>query len=179
MKYTLESHDVFNWLATNPMSEKDISILVRYAVHKLVDDNGMSYEDARATVSEMTKRALSSEESDALHAKQREFRSVWEDRVKAVAPNVCLSVYPDGIDYPETESEHHQVSAFLDEVAVEGTYEVWSSWENVFIERVINPSWLDLCAVLENQMRITDDYHHQFLEGFNVKDGRLELSTGS
>ena len=73
----------------------------------------------------------------------------------------------------------------LDGIAVEGKV-IFINDESDILYRskiAINPTWLQVCVIANDMIRVTDDHHHVYLEGIREVQGSngqiYELIMGS
>lgn len=111
--------------------------------------------------------------------------------------NAIFSGSPEGVNWDSDnwDSEDFAANDIPDRVVAEGTYLL--RYEDLTVTNAIgkryvtsadwrggdgqieNPTWRDLMEFLEFAMEETGDFHHSFLEGFDIHDNVIEIYTGS
>ena len=74
----------------------------------------------------------------------------------------------------------------LDDIPFHGTFRIYNAGDDFFgngmpyrSKELSSPTWLELCIVADEMIKVTNDTHHIFLEDLRMKDKRGYFVMGS
>ena len=74
----------------------------------------------------------------------------------------------------------------LHDIPFRETFRIYAAGDDFFgngmpyrSEELSSPTWLELCIVADEMIKVTGDHHHIFLEDLRVKDGKGYFGMGS